>query len=126
MDFHERRRPIFNALLEHANYLKEQEADAYQALMASRQLFDVLEFYKANFWWKPGRYAVLFGIEGREDVQLDRDTFEFELMQHDVDALQHNLELTKLDFENAVRSSLPDFEPKPVPWAWRNIPLVKS
>lgn len=26
--------------------------------MTSRQLLDTLEFYKASFWWKPGRYVV--------------------------------------------------------------------
>lgn len=125
LDFHEGRRILLNALAEHFVYLNAQEADPQEAIMASRQLYDIVEFHKTSFWWKPGRYTVQFGIEGRESARTEADALQFELMQHDVDALQQNLNLIKLEFENAVKSSLPGFEPHALPWAWRNIPLVK-
>lgn len=126
LDFQKRLRPHASALLEHANYLKEQELDLYEAILASREFFAFLEFYKSNYWWKPGRYEVSFGVEGRDDVRIEANLFSFELMQYDIDAFRSNLDLLKLDFENTVKMQIPGYQLKPVPWIWRNVPLVKG
>lgn len=124
--FHERNRPLINAFAEHGIYLKEQQNDCHDSILKSKQLFDIMEFYKASFWWKPGRYTVKFGIEGREKVGIDANAFEFKLMQHDIDYLRKNLDIVKDDFENMVKTSfIPDFESLPINWNWRNVPLVK-
>ncbi|MDO8684992.1 MAG: hypothetical protein Q7N50_16120 [Armatimonadota bacterium] len=122
--FQERQRPLRDAFVMHGVFLSKQ-ADAHEALLASRQFFDVLEFYKAGFWWKPGRYSVRFCIEGRDQARVRAQSWEFEMMPYDGDALQQNVDLVKIDFENTLKSHLPDFKPEPVPWAWRYVPLVK-
>ena len=124
--FHKGLRPLRNALLDHLIYLKGQEADLPEAVMASRELHDVVEFYKSSFWWKPGRYTVQFGIESRERAGLQAQTLGAELTQHDVDALQHNLDLIAPGFENELRFPSTDLQLRILPWTWRYIPLVDS
>ncbi|MEN6372704.1 MAG: hypothetical protein ABFD64_11915 [Armatimonadota bacterium] len=126
LDFHSRLRPILGALIEHEAYLKSQNDDYQQIIMASAQMFKFLEFYRSSFWWKTGKYIIQFVIESRDNAILKKEAFSFELEQYDVDALQQNVNLVKVNIENAVKSSQPDFEPYNVSWAWRIIPLVKS
>jgi hypothetical protein len=45
------------------------------------------------------------------------------LVQHDADALRLNLDLLKTEYENLIKSDLPNYRPTAVRWNWRNVPL---
>lgn len=124
--FHEGARPKINTLAEHIAYLAGQSGATSQAVTASKQFFDITEYFKSSFWWKPGCYTIEFGVSGRDNPQLRADRFAFELMQHDVDAFRQNLDLIKVEVDNTLSTWLPEYTPQPVPWQWRNIALVKK
>ena len=125
LGFHERRRPVLNALVEHLNYLKGQHhADYRDQVLESRQAYDLLELFKSSFFWKPGEYTVRFRIKSRDGAVLDTDAHRFTLVQRDTDALRLNLDLLKIGYENLVKSDLPDYKLKAVRWNWRDVPLT--
>jgi hypothetical protein len=124
LGFRERQRPVLNSLVEHLNYLRGQHADYRFRALKSRQAYDLFELCKSSFLWKPGEYTVHFRIKSRDGAVLDTAAHRFTLVQHDADALRFNLDLVKTEYENIIKSDLPDYQFKAVRWNWRDVPLT--
>jgi len=122
--FQETQRPLQDALSAQAAFLNG-ETDAHDNLLKSKELFNLLESFKSAFWWKCGSYRVRFCIEGRDQAKVDAQIWKFHMSQLDVDLLRNNLGLIGVEMVNAVKSHLPEFQPEPVSWAWRNISLSR-
>jgi hypothetical protein len=68
---------------------------------------------------------VHFRIKSRDGAVLDTAAHRFTLVQHDADALRFNLDLVKTEYENIIKSDLPDYQFKAVRWNWRDVPLTR-
>jgi hypothetical protein len=124
--FHDRLRLATSAFDEHLGYLKRQDGDYPDVAIKSREFLEVKDLYRQHFWWRPGVYTFSFRIKSRHGANLNAGAFEFTLTQQDTDALQRNLDLIGVCLEDALRSDLPGFQPRPLPWAWRDVPLTDS
>ncbi len=124
--FHEAHRPLVEALAAEDSRLKSAGDDYREKTLASRELFTLLEFYRARFWWKPGQYTIRFGIRSPDHAKLAKVAYIFRLPQFEVEAMSKNLDLFKAALTNITMSDVPDYKPVPVEWAWRNVPLTPA
>lgn len=126
LEYHEAHRGVFGALIEHVNYLKARGADYATEAMASRQLHDLLEFYKTWFWWRPGGYVISFRIESRNRATMSERRYSFTLTQDDADGLRKNLDYFRTNLEDFLRSEQADHKPTPLAWNFRTVPLIDN
>lgn len=125
--YHEADRPLTQALIAHFNYLKQTNPDNYVAeVIASRELFSVLEARKKSFWWKPGRYDIEVQLSSPQKFNLTSSGFHFHLTSSDVDLLKKNLMSLDTELKNIVSSNLPDFQAQPLNWSWANIDVLRA
>jgi hypothetical protein len=116
-------RASFSTVLAQYNYLKANDPEYRTKIIDTRQTFDLLELYKASFWWKPGKYTLTFDIKSPDRAKLRIGEFEFVLAQSDVDALRDNLARIPIYYRNLVMSDVEDYKQEPISWAWRNVYL---
>jgi hypothetical protein len=126
LSFHEHARAAGNALAEHMSYLKKQGDDYRDTAVKSKQFLDVKDLCRKYFWWRSGAYAFNFRIKSRHDARLKAESFECTLTQQDTDALQSNLDLISISVEDTLKSDMPDFQPRPLAWVWRTVPLWEA
>ena len=124
----ERVRPKIIELLEHHNFLQQQHQDEpnrLQAVLASRQFKELVEVHRESFWWKPGKYTLRFTATSPRPLKYSGETYTFELSRIEVDTLKLNTTLIERAFKNAVLSERADYQPEPVNWNVRTVPLKK-
>jgi hypothetical protein len=122
--YHDRHRVPVDAAVAHQSYLRTlspDRAESGKSLLDSREFHNLMAFYRAEFWWKPGRYTASFSIKSSNRAKLDCQSFVFRLAQHDVESLRSNIELMETDYRNLVLGGTPGFEAIPVVWNWRTI-----
>lgn len=120
LTFQEKLRPLENDLAKHAAAQQQQEWSFVSSVLKSREQNEIFDWYKANFWWKPGTYIARFGIRSRENAILESVAYQFELTQFDVEYLQKNQDLLKLHYENLFK-----VDAKRITWMWRNVAFNK-
>jgi hypothetical protein len=119
-EFHQEVASPMNEATAHQSYLMKAEPNYHDKLMASEQVHKLVEEYKKHFWWKAGKYSIHFQIRSPFKVNLSEKSFDFELLQDDIDALRQNLDLLRPAIENQIKLGLTGYTPKPLPWVWRN------
>jgi|CXWL01.1.fsa_nt_gi hypothetical protein len=120
--YHECDRPLMQALVAHFNYLKQTKSDTYVAdVLASKELFLLLEARKKSFWWKAGRYDIEVQLTSPQTFYLLSSHFNFELTANDVALLDRNVSTLETDLKNIISSNLPDFQAQPLNWNWANV-----
>lgn len=127
--YHDRHRAPIDSAVAHQTFLRANESDAAavgRALLASKEFHALLEFYRSEFWWKPGRYNATFAIKSSNKARLERDSFRFILAQHDVDSLRKNVGLMDANYSNIVMAGTPGYEPKQVGWNWQTVPFMPT
>ena len=124
--YHEADRPLIQALIAHFNFLKQTNPGNYVAeVLASKELFSVLEARKKSFWWKPGRYDIEIRLSSPQKFKLSSPSFHFQLTANDVDLLKKNLVSLDTELKNIVSSNLPDFQVQPLNWNWANVDVLR-
>lgn len=125
--FHDAGKPLLSKLVAHYNFLKESgDPDFAKALLASKELHDVVRINQGWFWWRTGKYDVTFQISSPKRFSFPESKFSFELPQLDVDHLRHNIKNIEIDLHNLIKSSLPSYKPDNVVWNWANVPLRRA
>lgn len=124
--FIEKSKPIINELDEHAQYLRKINPSFHDEFLSSKAFDNFLKFMREGFWWKAGKYSVIFIIRSPEKINYVRNEYEFELMQDDIDSLEKNLNEFRGDIEYMIKmSDIPDYQGKGAVWNWRNPTLEK-
>ena len=125
--YHQADRAPIQTLLSHFNYVKQKAPETYVAeVLASKELFAVVEARQKWFQWKPGRYDVALKPKSPQKYKLADSSFAFELTQNDVDHLKRNLSILDAELRNVVSSNLPDFKAPPIVWQWANVSMLRS
>jgi hypothetical protein len=125
--YHDAIRPLFVNLLTHFNFLKQSgDPDYIAKVLASKELFDLLDARKKAFWWKPGQYQLTVKLSSTKKVAIAQDQFRFDLSSLDVDHLKQNLANLDTELQNVLKSNLPDFKLEPINWNWANVRLIKG
>lgn len=125
--YHEAGRPALSNLFAHLNFLRRSgEPDHTSKLLASKEFFAVVDTRDKSFWWRAGRYDVTFVLSSPKKFALTHARYRFELTQIDVDQLRQNIETSKTELENILKSDLPGFQPQPINWNWANVDISKN
>lgn len=121
--YHEAHQPALSTVLKQYHYLKTQAPERRHTIIESREAFDLFEFYKGNFWWKPGEYSAQFRIGPPNRAKLRDASFSFRLSQSDIDDLRSNLEVIRQYYLNIVEADIAAKEAQRVAWVWRTVPF---
>lgn len=114
-------------LVSHFNFLKQKDPQSYvREVLASKELFTIIEQRQKWFSWKPGRYEVTLKPRSPQKFQLVGSTFEFELQAVDVDLLRKNVPLIDTEVRNIVSSNLPNAKLQPITWYWTDVSLLRA
>ncbi len=125
--YHEADRPVTQALVAHFNFLKQSNPTNYVPnVLASKELFSVLEARQKSFWWKPGRYDIELRLSSPHKFKLSNSRFYFNLTSIDVDLLKKNIASLDTELKNIVSSNLPDFKGQPLNWNWANVDVLPT
>lgn len=124
-EYQDLHRPVLERSLSHYEYLRKTHDDYRQRTLESKEFYDLLDFYKGWFWWKPGEYSVRFGLISPNGAQLRTADFAFRLTTADVDALRSNLDVAKAYYTNLAMSDVSEYEKQPERWAWRTVSVVR-
>lgn len=125
--YHESDRPLIQGLVAHFNYLKQAKPDTYVAdVLASKELFSLLEARKKSFWWKAGRYAAEVKVTSPQSFNILSSKFNFELTANDVALLERNIATLETEVKNIISSNLPDFNAQPLNWNWANVDVIRN
>ena len=107
-------------LVAHFNHLKRTDEDYVHKTLKSRELSNILESRRQAFWWKVGRYDVRIQLSSLTKLTFTTDRLQFEPTSTDVERLRQNVEVLRVELENAIRPNLPNFQSSPVVWNWAN------
>jgi hypothetical protein len=121
--YHDRHRVPMESLVAQFNYAKANYPDFRERILQSKEYHSLLEFYRAEFWWKPGKYTATLSIQSSSRARLRSDTFGFQIAQYDVDAMRGNLDVMNAEYRNTIMMGADGYEPSPIAWAWRTLPL---
>ena len=124
--FQEAKRPYFNSLLTHSNFLKSHVEKSADKVVGSEQFHSLIELYRQEFWWQAGNYSFKFRITSPKRVSLREREYCFNLQQHEVDGLISNVEDIKNQFFNAAHSDCSDYEPKTTTFNWFDVEVSKA
>lgn len=125
--FIEENKAILDDLMEYNTLLKKSHHPNYlDEFFGSNKFGEYMNFYQKRFWWKTGKYIVSFLPRSPQRVKVIYETFEFQLAQSQIDALQNNLNEIKNPFENVIKGSAPGYIPHPDMFAWQNVSLKKA
>jgi hypothetical protein len=119
-EFHHGYTPALKEATAHEAFLRKDDPNYQDKLLASEQMHRLLEEYKKYFWWKAGKYSVAFAVHSPIKVFLHENFFTFEINQQEADNLRRNLELIKDAYEGMIKKGLPGYIHKDVPWTWIN------
>lgn len=124
--FHSKQKSLLRAATDHQAYLKSTKTDYHDDLINSKQLHDVIEFYKEYFFWKSGHYTVKFSVKSPSKVELTESSFTFELKPYEVEDLMKNMPMIKAEASNLIYKGTEGFEPEPVNWQWVSTSLERN
>lgn len=125
--YHEADRPVTQALAAQFNFLKQSKPTEYVPdVLASRELFSVLEARQKSFWWKPGRYNIELRLSSPRKFKLFNSSFYFNLTSIDVDLLKKNVASLDVELRNIISSNLPDFKVQPLNWNWAQVDVLPA
>lgn len=124
--FHEKQKSLLRAATDHQAYLKSTKSDYHDDLINSKQVHEVMEFYKEYFFWKSGRYTVKFSVKSPNKVELVESSFAFELKTYEIEDLQKNMPVIKTEAKNLIYRGVEGFEPKSVSWQWVSTSLERT
>jgi hypothetical protein len=125
--YHESDRPLIQALVAHFNFLKQTNPENYVSeVLASKELFSLLDARKKSFWWKAGRYDAEVQLSSPQKFRLIDSRFHFELTTNDVERLASNITTSEVDLKNIISSNLPDFQAQPLNWNWANVDVHRE
>jgi hypothetical protein len=116
---------LARSVRDHGEYLKKTKPDYHEELLNSRQVHDVLEYYKQYFFWKTGHYTVTFSIKSPGKAILTKSRYIFDLKPYEVDNLKKNIPLVQIESANLIKSSIDEFEPVKVNWNWVSTSLKR-
>lgn len=125
--YHECDRPLIQSLVSYFNYLKQSAPNTYVTdILASRELFDLLEARRNSFWWKAGRYNVEVKITSSQKFSQSGFVFHFELTPNDILLLQKNSDALETELKNLISSNIPNFQAQPLNWNWANVDIHRG
>jgi len=124
--FHDSQLPIFNKLYSHFLYLKETNDDFVDKSISSKEFHDLIDYYRTQFWWKCGTYTAEFKLSSPKRIKFDTCLFTFKLEQHHIDSLQKNIDNIRLNYEETIKTNIPDYESQQINWSWQNVSFTKS
>ena len=75
-------------------------------ILNSQQFHNLMDYYKSNFWWRVGKYAIEFIINGPNKIEFKKSKYSFELHSYDIEPLNKNIEIIKLVFENILQGEI--------------------
>jgi len=117
---------LMNDLIAKAIFIAKNKPASIVEIITSTEFQKLMELYDRDFFWKPGKYSVEFRAKSPESIVLIPQNFQFILHPHDVEALRANLQSIKADHENRILNLTPNYQVKPITWAWRNPTLNKK
>lgn len=121
--FYQNTQSYLDELLAYFNFLKAKDPDFVQKTLESKQYHEWVEAHKNSFWWRKGEYSVEIRLGSPKKITFENFKFKFKLNDGDIDALRGNLKELDVEFENMVKSNLPDYQFKSVNWNWRHLPF---
>lgn len=90
--FLEESRRYSNALADHINFLKKTEPDYQKLTLKSKELDDLIKFYKQRFPWQVGQYVASTELRIAGVKEPTTQEFAFALTARDLDYLKQNLD----------------------------------
>lgn len=123
--FHAKLKSLLRTATDHQVYLKSTKSDYHDDLLNSKQLHDVMGFYREYFFWKAGHYTVEFSVKSPSKVELTKSSFAFELKSYEVEDLMKNMPVIKMETKNLIYKGTEGFEPEPVNWQWVSTSLER-
>lgn len=123
--FLERGREFANDLYALAIFISNRADSSPADILKSKEYRDLIAYARQGFWWMAGSYTVKFRARALHEIELDENTYTFELSQHDIDALKNNLTSLERFYEQTAYVNTPDFQPAQITWTWRNPTLRK-
>lgn len=124
--FNDTTRPFINELTNHFDFLKKKKENYVSQILDSKQYSDICNVWKKSFWWRTGKYHVIFKLGSPKKIDLIDYTYIFELSSIEVEKLQKNLDTLEIDLRNIINSNLPDYKAEQVNWNWANINFIRS
>lgn len=124
-NFQDQQRARFNDLQIQHDFLKSSEADYRDKTLASREVYNLIELYRERFWWRPGKYSLVFSVRSPDRTRLQKASYHFALSQSHVDELRANIDNMAPFIRNMVMAGTPDFDPAVLNWTWRYATLVQ-
>lgn len=123
--FHSIQKALLKEVSDYQAYLKSSKPDYHQELLDSKQIHDLLEFYKQHFFWKTGKYTVTFSVKSPNRIVFTKAVFTFDLKSYEVEDLKKNIPLLKSDMNNDIKSDIPDYKQENLKWSWTNPQLER-
>lgn len=112
--------PMLKTANEHQRYLREARGDQYaDEFLKSEPYHKLVTSTREMFWWQAGQYRIVFTAESHGKPKLKQRTVHFSLTQPEVDDLRNNTEKVTQEYEESVRSGLPQHERKRIDWTWK-------
>lgn len=123
--FWEKLREPFELFGRLAAFLREQEGELVPKLLESKEFHELQAAHQSSFWWKPGRWTVVFEVRSPTKVSVKKHN-EFELSEVNVKTLTGNIALVEDELQNIVGVTDPEYQPRPVNWQWVNVPSRRT
>ena len=83
-------------LLKKFSTLRADNKDYPSSIIKSDEFQKYLEFMESYFWWKPGKYKIVFEIKAKSKLKLTRCSYTLNLENTHVNTLRANLGLIDL------------------------------
>jgi hypothetical protein len=78
LTYHERHEERVAKVFAHQDFLKKGSPNYREETLQSKEAHDLMEFYKGEFWWKPGKCTATFSIQSSNRAKLRTASFSFE------------------------------------------------
>jgi len=123
LNFPEKLRPFENKLTDLIKYYNERKKDKTEILQ-SKEFYDLIEFFKSNFWWQEGKYIVDFNINSSEKFIFDNVRYQFDINKHDIEELKKNIDKIHTFFEHLNIGDLDSYMDQLI-FHWPKVTLIK-
>lgn len=116
-NFQERRGVPLDKLIEHGDHLKKIHPTTHsKETIDSKELADVIDFFKKNYSWQMGSYSGEVRIYLAEKKNPEKQNFSFSLSSSNIESLNQNM----AEIERILRETIdpPEVPRKPDSYNW--------
>ncbi len=114
-----------NKMIDRFNKLQNSTIqDPAEATIKSSEFEEFIKQHSDVFWWKPGKYKIIFHLDSPNIIKVKKHEFSFVLNQKDIDHLKRNFDIIKNDHAENLRADNPSHKRIPYDFNWVHPVLV--